>query len=70
MIKLYADALKLTLKGFPKNKFVVVYKRKQGSEIETLPSYETTPRKAYDSILRTYPKGYVVGVIQDHRFVA
>tara|TARA_Y100001938_G_C7982576_1_gene375183 strand:+ start:203 stop:415 length:213 start_codon:yes stop_codon:yes gene_type:complete len=70
MIKLYADALKLSLKGFPKNKFVVVYKRKQGGEVETLPSYETTPRRAYDSILRAHPQGYVIGVIKDHRFVA
>ena len=68
MIKLYADALNQSLKKLPKYK--VIYKRKYGGTVEVLPSYATTPRKAYDSILRTYPKGYVVGVIQDHRFVA
>ena len=68
MIKLYADALNRSLNTLPKYK--VVYKRKQGGEVETLPSYETTPRRAYDSILRAHPQGYVIGVIKDHRFVA
>ena len=68
MIKLYADALNQSLNTLPKYK--VVYKRKQGGEVETLPSYETTPRRAYDSILRAHPQGYVIGVIKDHRFVA
>ena len=68
MIKLYADALNQSINTLPKYK--VVYKRKQGGEVETLPSYETTPRRAYDSILRAHPQGYVIGVIKDHRFVA
>ena len=59
---------RIKLKGFPK--FKIVYKKQYGGSVEVLPSHETTPRKAYDSILRTYPKGYVEGVIQDHRFVA
>ena len=59
---------RLKLKGFPT--FKVVYKKQYGGSVEVLPAYETTPRKAYDSILRTYPRGYVVGVIKDHRFVA
>ncbi len=60
----------IKLKGFPNRPFKVVYKKQYGGTVEVLPSYETTPRKAYDSILRTYPKGYIIGVIKDHRFVA
>jgi hypothetical protein len=59
---------RIKLKGFPK--FKIVFKKQYGGSVSTVPSFETTPRKAYDSILRTHPKGYVVGVIQDHRFVA
>ena len=68
MIILYADALNRSLNKLPKYK--VVYKRKYGGSVEGLPSYETTPRRAYDSILRAHPQGYVIGVIKDHRFVA
>ena len=59
---------RLKLKGFPN--FKVVYKKQYGGSVEVLPSYETTPRKAYDSILRAHPNGYVIGVIKDHHFVA
>ena len=68
MIRLYADALNQSLNTLPKYK--VVYKRKYGGSVEVLPSHETTPRRAYDSILRAHPQGYVIGVIKDHRFVA
>ena len=68
MIRLYADELNRSLNKLPKYK--VVYKRKYGGSVEVLPSYETTPRRAYDSILRAHPQGYVIGVIKDHRFVA
>ena len=63
--------MRIKLKGFsPVPTFKVVYKEQYGGAVIVRPSYETTPRKAYDSILRTYPKGYIIGVIKDHRFVA
>ena len=63
--------MRIKLKGFsPAPTFKVVYKEQYGGAVIVRPSFASTPRKAYDLILRTNPNGYVIGVIKDHRFVA